>query len=124
MRSCFACRATTSAIRLRRLRWCGVRESQISPPPLRASPPPLWGRDGRPATVGMPPAPIPSPHHAEGVSSTRRGGAPVEQVGKEPPRLSDIVSELALIGRNDLGPRLETWLDALDVTGRWALLKL
>ena len=40
------------------------------------------------------------------------------------PRLSDIVSELALIGRNDLGPRLETWLDALDATGRWALLKL
>jgi DNA ligase-1 len=43
---------------------------------------------------------------------------------KESPRLSDIVSELALIGRNDLGPRLETWLDALDATGRWALLKL
>ena len=34
------------------------------------------------------------------------------------------MSELALIGRNDLGPRLETWLDALDATGRWALLKL
>ncbi len=29
-----------------------------------------------------------------------------------------------LIGRNDLGARLETWLDALDATGRWALLKL
>jgi DNA ligase-1 len=40
------------------------------------------------------------------------------------PRLSDIVSELALIDRNALGPRLETWLDALDATGRWALLKL
>ena len=43
---------------------------------------------------------------------------------REPPRLADIVAELALIGRNDLGPRLETWLDALDATGRWALLKL
>jgi DNA ligase-1 len=31
---------------------------------------------------------------------------------------------LALIGRNDLGARLETWLDELDATGRWALLKL
>ncbi len=40
------------------------------------------------------------------------------------PRLADIVSELALIGRNELGARLETWLDGLDVTGRWALLKL
>jgi DNA ligase 1 len=41
-----------------------------------------------------------------------------------PPRLSEIVSELALIGRNDLAPRLEAWLDQLDATGRWALLKL
>ena len=48
----------------------------------------------------------------------------VQCVEREPPRLSDIVAELALIGRNDLGPRLEAWLDALDVTGRWALLKL
>jgi DNA ligase-1 len=43
---------------------------------------------------------------------------------RDAPRLSAIVSELALIGRNDLGTRLETWLDALDATGRWALLKL
>jgi DNA ligase-1 len=101
--------------------------SSARPPSSSPSPPVGEGKgggDGRTATVGIPPTPIPSPHHAEGVSSTRRGGAPVEQVGKEPPRLSDIVSELALIGRNDLGPRLETWLDALDVTGRWALLKL
>ena len=34
------------------------------------------------------------------------------------------MSELSLIGRNELGPRLETWLDGLDITGRWALLKL
>ena len=58
------------------------------------------------------------------VPSPQGGGAPIEQAGREPPRLSDIVSELALIGRNDLGPRLESWLDALDATGRWALLKL
>jgi DNA ligase-1 len=43
---------------------------------------------------------------------------------RESPRLADIVSELALIGRNELGARLEIWLDGLDVTGRWALLKL
>ncbi|HEY5827760.1 MAG: cisplatin damage response ATP-dependent DNA ligase [Hyphomicrobiaceae bacterium] len=40
------------------------------------------------------------------------------------PRLADVVAELALIGRNDLGPRLEAWLDTLDATGRWALIKL
>jgi DNA ligase 1 len=43
---------------------------------------------------------------------------------REALRLADIVAELALIGRNDLGTRLETWLDGLDATGRWALLKL
>jgi len=32
------------------------------------------GRDGRKSAVGAPPTPIPSPHHAEGVSSTRGGG--------------------------------------------------
>ncbi|HEU0060244.1 MAG TPA: ATP-dependent DNA ligase, partial [Hyphomicrobiaceae bacterium] len=41
-----------------------------------------------------------------------------------PLHLSEIVSELALIGRNDLAPRLEAWLDQLDATGRWALLKV
>jgi DNA ligase 1 len=63
-----------------------------------------------------PPHPSPLPAGGE------RGR--VEYGGKESPRLSDIVAELALIGRNDLGPRLESWLDCLDATGRWALLKL
>jgi DNA ligase 1 len=73
------------------------------------------GGDCRTFVVGMPPTPNPSP---------QGGGEPVVQEGWETPSLSDIISELALIGRNDLGPRLETWLDALDATGRWALLKL
>ena len=55
------------------------------------------------------------------------GGTPNANDLRSPPqspRLSDIVAELALIDRNALGPRLETWLDCLDATGRWALLKL
>jgi hypothetical protein len=32
------------------------------------------GGDGRTSNVAIPPTPNPSPHHAEGVSSTRRGG--------------------------------------------------
>jgi DNA ligase 1 len=58
------------------------------------------------------------------------GARPPPQPGRDageykpPPRLGDIVSELSLIGRNDLAPRLEAWLDGLDPTGRWALLKL
>src|SRR5262249_21739645 len=57
------------------------------------------------------------------IPSSEGGGEPPKWE-REPPRLAEIVAELALIGRNDLGPRLQPWLDALDPTGRWALLKL
>jgi DNA ligase 1 len=83
------------------------------PPPCATGPPPPCGEGlgvGGIPTVDVwdTPTPRPSP----------QGG------GGSSPRLADIVSELALIGRNELGARLETWLDGLDVTGRWALLKL
>lgn len=38
--------------------------------------------------------------------------------------LGRIVEELRLVDRNRLGPLLAQWLDRLDATGRWALLKL
>ena len=38
--------------------------------------------------------------------------------------LSEVVEGLARAGRNDLRKLLAGWLDALDETGRWALLKL
>jgi len=65
----------------------------------------------------------------EGTAATQSPAVP-DEVGlaspncDRPPNLSEIVSELALIGRNDLAPRLEAWLDQLDATGRWALLKV
>ncbi len=40
------------------------------------------------------------------------------------PGLSEIVAELAAATRASAGARLERWLDALDATGRGALLKL
>lgn len=40
------------------------------------------------------------------------------------PRLAEVVARLELVDRRDLGAVLEGWLDDLDVTGRWALLKL
>ncbi len=40
------------------------------------------------------------------------------------PRLGDIVAALELMDRNDLARHLTAWLDGLDATGRWALLKL
>jgi DNA ligase-1 len=40
------------------------------------------------------------------------------------PSLGEIVQQLKAAGRDEVGALLEPWLDALDATGRWALLKL
>lgn len=49
---------------------------------------------------------------------------PAEGGANEIPHLSDIVAGLNESTKADLPRRLATWLDALDETGRWALLKL
>src|SRR5499433_3086994 len=40
------------------------------------------------------------------------------------PSLSTVVQTLATLGKTELPRRLAAWLDQLDETGRWALLKL
>jgi len=40
------------------------------------------------------------------------------------PTLADVVETLATLGKAQLPGQIESWLDALDETGRWALLKL
>jgi DNA ligase-1 len=40
------------------------------------------------------------------------------------PSLSDVVETLSTLGKAQLPAQLARWLDALDETGRWALLKL
>ncbi len=45
------------------------------------------------------------------------GGAPI-------PSLAEVVTTLAALGKAELPGRLAAWLDGLDETGRWALLKL
>jgi DNA ligase-1 len=41
-----------------------------------------------------------------------------------PPRLSDVIERLRLAARSDAMMLMAGWLDGLDPTGRWALLKL
>jgi DNA ligase 1 len=94
-----------------------------------SSPPPSRGRDrvgGTPQELPLelPPSPNPSPQGGNGQVGARGKGATTATVGEADLRLGDIVGELSLIGRNELGPRLESWLDRLDTTSRWALLKL
>jgi DNA ligase-1 len=50
--------------------------------------------------------------------------APAHREGTAVPSLSEVVTTLATLGRAELPARLAAWLDALDETGRWALLKL
>jgi DNA ligase-1 len=40
------------------------------------------------------------------------------------PLLSDVIRTLATLGKSELPAQLARWLDQLDETGRWALLKL
>jgi ATP-dependent DNA ligase len=49
---------------------------------------------------------------------------PVRPGADHVPALAEIVAELGAATRATAGERLERWLDALDATGRWALLKL
>jgi DNA ligase 1 len=46
------------------------------------------------------------------------------QEGAAAPRLSEVVTTLAVSSKTALPAQLAGWLDALDETGRWALLKL
>ena len=48
---------------------------------------------------------------------------PNRNLGEEP-SLAVVIETLGLIGRNQLKAQLATWLDTLDVNGRWALLKI
>jgi DNA ligase-1 len=61
---------------------------------------------------------LPSPH--PGRAGARPGGGGEE----ENLTLTDVVETLARLGRAQLPQQLARWLDALDETGRWALIKL
>ncbi len=51
--------------------------------------------------------------------------APTEQRGEvNAPSLSEVIETLSTLGKAELPARLACWLDALDETGRWALIKL
>ncbi|HEV2958101.1 MAG TPA: cisplatin damage response ATP-dependent DNA ligase [Xanthobacteraceae bacterium] len=50
--------------------------------------------------------------------------AAAQQKEAQPPSLTEVVTGLATLGKTELPGRLARWLDALDETGRWALLKL
>ena len=101
------------------------------PPPEPHAPiPPLQGEGGvahRAAPGGValnepPPGSLRSPP-----SPASGGGIKVAAASAPPqitPTLSSVVIALATLGKSELPAQLARWLDALDETGRWALLKL
>src|SRR5207248_4384802 len=58
--------------------------------------------------------------------SSLRGAPPSPSRGEgwESTSLCHVVTTLASLGKSELPAQLAAWLDALDETGRWALLKL
>ena len=75
-----------------------------------------------------PPPPTPPRHSlrsrgGEQKRAARRG----ENLGHNnppPPTLTEVVTTLRTLGKTELPKQLSRWLDELDETGRWALLKL
>ena len=63
---------------------------------------------------------IPLPQAGEGGAHRASDG----RVGADVPALSEIIETLQNASRAEVGAYLEPWLDGLDATGRWALLKL
>jgi DNA ligase 1 len=47
-----------------------------------------------------------------------------QQRNIRPPSLTEVITALAGLGKSELPGQLARWLDALDETGRWALLKM
>jgi DNA ligase-1 len=93
-------------------------------PSARSLPSPLRGGSTREARRGgggsinahlSTPTPNPSPQGR---------GEHTALAAIDAPTLSQVVTTLASLGKSELPKQLAEWLDALDETGRWALLKL
>ena len=80
-----------------------------------------------------PPTPNPSPPLASLAGGGERtvasymrveGGEKMGHNNPPPPTLTEVVTTLRTLGKTELPKQLTRWLDELDETGRWALLKL
>ncbi|KYK47174.1 ATP-dependent DNA ligase [Bradyrhizobium liaoningense] len=86
--------------------------------------------DGDSQSDGRTTLTVPSPLVGEGQGGGYRGrdadeSPPARNHNNPPaPTLTEVVTTLRTLGKTELPKQLERWLDELDETGRWALLKL
>ena len=100
----------------------------IWPGSSERAPLPLAGRGRGVGVAGRPSVEASGATPTSG-SSPRGGGevpAPIGHNNPPPhiPTLAEVVDTLATTKKSDLPSHIAAWLDALDETGRWALLKL
>ncbi|NVN85412.1 MAG: cisplatin damage response ATP-dependent DNA ligase [Rhodopseudomonas sp.] len=100
------------------LMWPTPRTHASSPPPCGEGSG-VGGHNGSLASDHPPPQP--SPARGEGARPAWGKGA---GHNNPPPTLTDVVTTLSTLGKAELPAQLARWLDELDETGRWALLKL
>ncbi|MDB5656902.1 MAG: ATP-dependent ligase, partial [Tardiphaga sp.] len=87
----------------------------------------MWPKSREVIPLGS--SPQPSPARGEGQG---QGGRARETINPHanlhnnppPPTLTEVVTTLRTLGKAELPAQLTRWLDELDETGRWALLKL
>jgi DNA ligase-1 len=89
--------------------------------------PPLWGRDGKggvSANLSGSGASTPTLHPSP--QGGRDAAPPLGHNNPPPhvPTLTEVIETLATTSKSDLPARVAEWMDALDETGRWALIKL
>jgi DNA ligase-1 len=103
----------------------------------------MWPAHRGTSLPGRPP-PQPSPARGEGAATAAALSVPSPRAGEgwgggyrehdahdrhhlhnnPPPTLTEVVTTLRTLGKTELPKQLTRWLDELDETGRWALLKL
>ncbi len=105
-------------------------EDQAQPSESVPSPAPGEGQGGRAdadpvsADIGSRTVAFASPARETANLRPDRHERPAQTIRPHDPTLAEIVERLQLASRAD-GPRLvEAWLDELDATGRWGLIKL
>ena len=71
----------------------------------------------------LPPSGPQSPA-ATAVGLPLKGGGKMDYAAEQQLSLTAVIETLSTLGKAELPARLARWLDALDETGRWALIKL